>query len=53
MTDEMKLKLFETVLKMERTIENSDEDMYKCNGAIAIVKALGLVEEYINWSYNK
>lgn len=53
MTEEMKLKMFEAMLKMEREVEKDISAMERANGAFAIIKELGLSNEYIIWSFGK
>ena len=61
MTEEMKLKLFERMLNLEKLGETQtngklfDHANYieKSNGAYEMLRILGLDREYIRWSYGK
>ena len=56
-TEEMKLKIFKTMLWLEHLaeIETYDGIDYaaRAHGAAEIVNVLGLSGEYIRWSYGK
>lgn len=58
MTDEMKVKLFEIMLKLEHLGEKHNtfdghDYLEQSNGAFKMLLALGFAKEYINWSIGK
>lgn len=57
MSEDVKLKLFNEVFKLEQLAQNDDElnDRYwaQSEGAFAILQILGLGAEYIRWSFSK
>lgn len=57
MTDEIKMVLFEKMLKLEHLaeVETFDGHNYaeQSHGAFEMLSALGLGSEYISWSFGK
>lgn len=57
MTEEMKIKLFEEMLKLEHLGERTTFDHHdyceQSNGAYKMLTVLGLNAEYIKWSIGK
>ena len=57
MTEEMKIKLFEKLLKLEQLAETPTFDnrnyFEQANGAYEMLEVLGLGREYIKWSEGK
>lgn len=57
MTEEVKLKLFEEMLRLEHLAEietyDSDDYYYQSQGAFKMLEILGLAKEYIWWAVGK
>ena len=57
MTEEMKIKLFENVLRLEHLSDKQTYDnrnyFEQADGAFQMLKIMGLSKEYIEWSYGK
>lgn len=57
MTEEIKIKLFENMLRLEhlrseRTYDNRDY-FEQSDGAFQMLQIMGLSKEYIKWSFGK
>mgnify|MGYP003183089757 CR=1 FL=1 len=57
MNEEMKLAIFEKMLKLEHLAETETFDGHnyteQSNGAFEILASLGLDSEYVSWSFGK
>lgn len=57
MTCEEKTKLFQTMLDIEHKEQDNQhyttEYFHQANGAFAMLQALGISSEYINWAIGK
>lgn len=57
MTEEMKIKLFENMLRLEHLCEKKTYDnrdyFEQADGAFQMLEIMGLSKEYIKWAFGK